>query len=206
MSMFIIPVELKYFVLCCQMATTSECLKIQSKTVKQLCRLFPMRRVSFYLYICFWDHWLAISPGKIRIWSHLEHIIFCSLCYYAVSFSFSRGRSIFHYLKWGVSYEYFVIFYNMIWIVQLFINAYIRIYIIHFLICRLLKREKKKKTTVVHMIQYAGSVFLVVSIHILFQQKSYQLPWGNTLLWTPTKYCPNDYILSFSYIIGLLCS
>jgi len=27
------------------MATTSECLKIQSKTVKQLCRLFPMRRV-----------------------------------------------------------------------------------------------------------------------------------------------------------------
>jgi len=35
------------------MATTSECLKIQSKTVKQLCRLFPMRRVSFYLYICF---------------------------------------------------------------------------------------------------------------------------------------------------------
>jgi len=117
LCLFIIPVELKYFVLCCQMATTSECLKIQSKTVKQLCRLFPMRRVSFYLYICFWDHWLAISPGKIRIWSHLEHIIFCSLCYYAVSFSFSRVRSIFHYLKWGVSYEYFLIFYNMIWIV-----------------------------------------------------------------------------------------
>jgi len=28
------------------------------------------------------------------------------------------------------------------------------------------------------MIPYAGSVFLVVSIHILFQQKSYQLLWG----------------------------
>jgi hypothetical protein len=27
------------------MATTSECLKMQSKSVKQLCRLFPMRRI-----------------------------------------------------------------------------------------------------------------------------------------------------------------
>eukprot|EP00267_Zea_mays_P044721 XP_020396938.1 uncharacterized protein LOC109940951 [Zea mays] len=33
------------------MATTSDCMKMQSKSVKQLCRLFPMRRVSFYMHI-----------------------------------------------------------------------------------------------------------------------------------------------------------
>ena len=65
---------------------------------------------------------------------------------------------------------------------QVFIHANIRIYMMHFLICRLLKREKRKTSTVVHMIRYVGFVFLVVSIHILFHQKNCRHLWGYIFL------------------------
>ncbi|PWZ15580.1 hypothetical protein Zm00014a_000458 [Zea mays] len=42
------------------MATTSDCMKMQSKSVKQLCRLFPMRRAFPFGY-CFQNLCLAES-------------------------------------------------------------------------------------------------------------------------------------------------
>jgi len=113
MSMFIIPAELKYFVLCWQMATTSECLKMQSKYVKQLCRLFPMRRVSFYTYICFWDPWLAISPGKIHFWSHSEHIVFCS--YVIMLFPLHSPLCVLYFITWNEAYLMNTFWYSIIW-------------------------------------------------------------------------------------------
>jgi hypothetical protein len=42
--------------------------------------------------------------------------------------------------------------------------------------------EKRKETILVHMIQYVVLVFLMVSIHILFQQTNYLFHWGYSLL------------------------
>jgi hypothetical protein len=52
MSVFIIPLYWNSCSQCWQMASTSERLKMQSKSVKQLCKLFPMRRVSLCARAC----------------------------------------------------------------------------------------------------------------------------------------------------------
>jgi hypothetical protein len=71
---------------------------------------------------------------------------------------------------------------------QVFIHAYIRIYIIHFLICRLLKWEKRKTT----------SLFRGLDPHsIPAEELSASLRLYFVL--TITNYCSNGYIPAFSY-------
>jgi hypothetical protein len=55
--------------------------------------------------------------------------------------------------------------------------------------------------TVIHMMLFVVFVYLVVSIHIQFHQKSYQLPWGYTSL---LKLLPVLIFIIFSSLMHLL--